>query len=130
MPKTESQSPGAARPYGGPPRPPALPTGRDWWDFRGWGGRGWRKLAVAMVVLVVGYFLYFWEVRRVVVPQNHVLVLLKKNGGRSLGGDQVIIPRPPAAGSPEYAEWEKQYGDCNGILEQVYPEGTYFSFSP
>ena len=31
---------------------------------------------------------------------------------------------------PKYAAWKQQYGDCNGILEQVYPEGTYFGFSP
>lgn len=112
-----------------PPRPPVLPprTGGGWYRGR-W---GWvRNAAAAVLALVVGYALYFWEVRRVVVPQNHVLVLLKKNGGRALPGDQVIIPRPPAGGSAEYAAWARQYADCNGILEQVVTEGTYFGYSP
>lgn len=74
---------------------------------------------------------YYWFVRRVVVGPGEVLVLLKKDGARSLPGDQIIIPRAPdQANQAAYAEWEKQYGDCNGILEQVWPEGTYFTFSP
>lgn len=89
-----------------------------------------RKLVVLALVLVLGYGIYYWEVRRVVVDQNHVLILLKKNGSHSLPGDQIIIPRPPDRNSPAYAQWETTYGDCNGILEQVYPEGTYFQFSP
>src|SRR4051794_17298881 len=126
---------GSSRGGGGGGRPPIItppPPGsrgggsRGFW---GWDGR-WRRVAVVVLVLVLGYALYLWEVRRVVVPQNHVLVLLKKNGSRSLPGDQIIIPRAPAAGTPEYDAWDKQYGDCNGILEQVYPEGTYFGFSP
>lgn len=92
----------------------------------------WKKnLAILILALGVGYGLYVWEVRRVVVDQGNVLVLLKKNGSKSLAGDQTIVPRPPTGGTKEeYAEWEKQYGDCNGILEQVIPEGTYFQFSP
>jgi regulator of protease activity HflC (stomatin/prohibitin superfamily) len=104
--------------------PPPLMTG---WR---WGGGPWRKAIIAGVVVVLAYGIYFWEIRRVVVPQNHVLVLLKKNGSRTLAGDQVVVPRPPTAGTPEFAAWEKEYGDCNGILEEVYPEGTYFGFSP
>jgi regulator of protease activity HflC (stomatin/prohibitin superfamily) len=95
-----------------------------------YGGSWARKLVALGLVLAIGYLLYFWEVRRVVVDQGHVLVLLKKNGSQSLKGDQIIIPKPPKADSKEYAAWEKEYGDCNGILEQVYPEGTYFAFSP
>jgi regulator of protease activity HflC (stomatin/prohibitin superfamily) len=101
------------------------------WTRGGYGGGGWgRKLVALGLILGIGYVLYFWEVRRVVVDQGHVLVVLKKNGSRSLKGDQIIIPHPPKEGSPEYAAWQKEYGDCNGILEQVYPEGTYFAFSP
>jgi len=114
-----------------PPSPPRLPprrTGSSPYPHFELGRLG--KLAAAALVLVVGYMLYLWEVRRVVVPQNSVLVLMKKNGGRSLPGSQVIVPRPPAVGSAEYDSWEREYGDCNGILEQVYPEGTYFNFSP
>lgn len=98
-------------------------------------GPGWgKRLGILALVLVVGYFLYYWEVRRVVVPQHHVMVLIKKNGTRSLPGDSIIIPRPPDAKDPDYnaklAKWKQQYEDCNGILEQIFPEGTYFDFSP
>jgi regulator of protease activity HflC (stomatin/prohibitin superfamily) len=93
-----------------------------------------RRLIVAVLVLAIGYGLYVWEVCRVVVEPNHVLVLLKKNGSKTLPGDNIIIPRPPDQNDPEYAQkfqkWQETYGDCNGILEQVYPEGTYFNFSP
>jgi len=114
-----------------PPQPPRLPPRRPGSSpISNW-GLGWAgKIAAAALVIVVGYMLYLWEVRRVVVPQNSVLVLMKKNGSRSLTGNQVIVPRAPAVDSPEYASWEREYGDCNGILEQVYPEGTYFNFSP
>ncbi|HSZ54449.1 MAG TPA: SPFH domain-containing protein [Tepidisphaeraceae bacterium] len=89
----------------------------------------WRNLVAIILALAFIYGAYFWLIRRVVVHQGQVLVLLKKNGSRSLPGDQVVIPRPPVDPS-QYAQWEKTYGDCNGILEQVYLEGTYFSFSP
>ena len=51
---------------------------------------------------------------------------------RSLPGDQIIIPKPPDREKDPtgYDKWEKEYGDCNGILEQVYMPGTYFNFSP
>lgn len=99
------------------------------------------KAVVLALLLAVGYGIYFWEVRRVVVGQGQALVLMKKYGSRSLEGDQVIIPAPPAkpaAGDAQamarwqadHAQWEKQWGDVNGILEQVYIEGTYFGFSP
>jgi regulator of protease activity HflC (stomatin/prohibitin superfamily) len=89
-----------------------------------------QKIISVVVVIAVGYGLYVWEVCRVVVDPNHVLVLLKKNGSKSLSGDNVIIPRPPDVNDPGYQAWKDKYGDCNGILEQVYPEGTYFQFSP
>jgi regulator of protease activity HflC (stomatin/prohibitin superfamily) len=112
-------------------RPGGPPGGSGWRGVVGYGRPGWgRKLVALAIALLVGYALYFWEVRRVVVDQGHVLVLMKKNGTRSLRGDQIIIPAPPREGTPEHASWEKEYGDCNGILEQVYPEGTYFGFSP
>lgn len=84
-----------------------------------------------ILLLLVLYGGYFWFIRRVVVGPGQVLVLLKKDGSRTLPGDQIIIPRPPdRSDQAAYTEWEKQYGDCNGILEQVWPEGTYFAFSP
>jgi regulator of protease activity HflC (stomatin/prohibitin superfamily) len=93
-----------------------------------------RPALTATVVAAVAYGIYFWEFRRIVVHPNEVLVLLRKSGARTLGGDNIIIPRPPDKSDPDYAnrqrEWESAYGDCNGILEQVYPEGTYFGFSP
>ncbi len=39
-------------------------------------------------------------------------------------------PAPAGRRVAQYDAWEREYGDCNGILEQVYPEGTYFNFSP
>ncbi len=107
-------------------RPPGSGGGR----VPSWAGRA----ASLLLVSAVAYGIYFWEYRRIVVHPNEVLVLLKKNGSRSLGGDNIIIPRPPDRSDPDFAqheqEWEAAYGDCNGILEQVYPEGTYFGFSP
>ena len=47
----------------------------------------------------------------------------------SLPGDQIIVPREPKLGTPEHDQWANAFGDCNGIKEEVYPEGTYF-FSP
>jgi regulator of protease activity HflC (stomatin/prohibitin superfamily) len=85
-----------------------------------------------LLAAVVVYGAYFWFYRRVVVGPTEVLVLLKKDGSRSLPGDQVVIPRAPnAATDPAgYAKWEQAYGDVNGILEEVFPAGTYFKFSP
>jgi regulator of protease activity HflC (stomatin/prohibitin superfamily) len=93
-------------------------------------GRGGTLMAIALAAVIV-YGAYFWLIRRVSVRQGQVLVLIRKDGSKSLPGDQVVVPRPPdAKDQAAYATWEKQYGDCNGILEQVYPEGTYFGFSP
>ena len=91
-----------------------------------------RAVVVIGVGLLVIYGAYFWLIRRIVVGPGEVLVLLKKDGGRSLPGDQVVIPRPPDAAhdAQAYAAWQEQYGDCNGICEQVYLPGTYFGFSP
>jgi regulator of protease activity HflC (stomatin/prohibitin superfamily) len=88
-------------------------------------------IALALGASVI-YLGYFWMIRRVVVPAGKVMVLLKKNGSQSLPGDQIIVPRPPdeKADASGYEKWDAQYGDANGILEQVYPEGTYFGFSP
>ena len=115
----------------GTPPPPRRggPQGLAGWPLR------WTRPALAAVlVAAVGYGIYFWEFRRIVVHPNEVMVLLRKNGSRTLGGDNIIIPRPPDKADPQFAqhqrEWEAAYGDCNGILEQVYPEGTYFGFSP
>jgi regulator of protease activity HflC (stomatin/prohibitin superfamily) len=86
---------------------------------------------IALVGVLV-YGVYFWEIRRVVVPADHVLVLMKKDGSKSLPEGQIVIPRPPDANKEpaRFAAWEKEYGDTNGICEQVLPEGTYFGFSP
>ena len=89
-----------------------------------------------LIALILGagiiYLGYFWMIRRVVVPAGKVMVLLRKNGSASLPGDQIIVPRPPDEKTDPsgYATWESQYGKTNGILEEVYPEGTYFGFSP
>jgi regulator of protease activity HflC (stomatin/prohibitin superfamily) len=91
-----------------------------------------RVLIIGLLAFCVIYAAYFWLIRRVVVGADEVMILIKKDGSRSLPGDQIIIPRPPdpATNAEAYAAWEKDYGDCNGILEQVYLPGTYFGFSP
>ena len=87
-------------------------------------------LMLAVLAALFIYGGYFWLVRRVAVGPGQVLVLMKKDGSRSLPGDQVIVPAPDPKDLIKYAQWQKTYGDCNGILEQVYPEGVYFGFSP
>jgi regulator of protease activity HflC (stomatin/prohibitin superfamily) len=91
-----------------------------------------RLLILLLLLCGVVYGSYFWLVRRVVVGPDEILVLIRKNGSRSLPKDQIIIPHPPDADKDEagYAQWEKDYGDCNGILEQVLLPGTYFGYSP
>ncbi len=94
---------------------------------------GLLKTAIlGLLGLLVIYGAYFWLIRRVVVGPDEVMILIKKDGSRSLSGDQIIIPRAPdpQTNAAAYDAWEKQYGDCNGILEEVYLPGTYFSFSP
>src|SRR6476620_4156378 len=111
---------------GGGMPPPRLPK------FEGKGPGKARVIAALVLAMAIVYGGYFWIVRRVVVGPGHVLVLMKKDGSRSLPGDQVVIPRmpDPDKDSAAYAEWRKKFGDVNGIVEQVYPEGTYFKFSP
>jgi regulator of protease activity HflC (stomatin/prohibitin superfamily) len=128
MPGTESKNfawgKGKGERQGGPPPLPRR--------FSAFGGQ-WRmpSLGAILLAVLVLYGAYFWLIRRVVVHQGEVLVVMKKDGSRSLPGDQVIIPRPPdPKNTSAYDAWKKQYGDCNGIVEQVYPEGTYFGFSP
>ena len=89
-------------------------------------------LTTLLLAFVVIYAGYFWLIRRVVVGPNEVLVLLKKHGTRSLPDGQIIIPRAPdaAKNNAAFAQWKKEYGDCNGVLEEVFPAGTYFKFSP
>ena len=91
-----------------------------------------RIAILGLLGFLVIYGAYFWLIRRVVVGPNEVMILIKKDGSQSLPGDQIIIPRAPdqQADAAGYTAWEKEYGDCNGILEQVYLPGTYFAFSP
>src|SRR5690349_15768757 len=82
----------STRGAGGKPPPPIV-------RFLRGGGAGGFFNAVNVIALVLAllfvYGAYFWFVRREVVPLGKVLVLMKKDGSRSLPGDQVIIPRPP-----------------------------------
>jgi len=99
----------------------------------GLGGAGiFGSLATLALAAAVAYGGYLWFVKRVVVPQGNVLVLLKKDGSRSLPGDQVVVPAAPDATKDPagYDKWAQEFADVNGILEQVYQEGTYFAFSP
>ena len=116
----------------GPPRGPGGPgSAADEGGFLGGAGLV-ATLAMLVVAATVIYSGYFWFVRRIVVGPDEVLVLLKKDGSHSLPADQIIIPRAPdrQAEPQRYAEWEKTYGDINGVLEEVFLTGTYFRFSP
>ena len=105
----------------GPPR-----TFADWRSLPLPGGPF--LLVKVLLALLVIYGAYFWLIRRVVVDPDKVLVLMKKDGDRSLDGDQVVIPDSKSYPGGRDA-WEKAYGDVNGIQEGVYLTGTYF-FSP
>src|SRR5687767_1160007 len=96
---------GAGR--GGRDRPP---RGSAWWQQPLPGGK-FLLIKVALALLVI-YGAYYWLVRRVVVEPDEVLVLMKKDGGRSLPGDQVVIPDASSFPGGKDA-WEKQYGDAN-----------------
>src|SRR5437016_4516702 len=79
-----------------------LPTFPDsFGPGQSWGRFPWQHIAPGpalvslALVLAILYGGYLWFIRRVVVEPNEVLVLLKKDGNRSLEGDQIIIPRPP-----------------------------------
>jgi regulator of protease activity HflC (stomatin/prohibitin superfamily) len=88
-------------------------------------------LVAFVMMLIIVYLGYFWFVRRIVVGPGQVMVVMRKDAGRSLPADQIIIPRAPdPKDTSAFEQWNQKYGDCNGILEQVYPEGTYFGFSP
>jgi regulator of protease activity HflC (stomatin/prohibitin superfamily) len=122
--KTNVRRGGGGGDDGGNQPPPRIPPRRSSLDT------GTRIIGL-ILALGVAYGLYFWAVRRVVVGPGQVMVLLKKDGTRSLPADQIIIPRPPdKADTAAYVAWEKQYADCNGIFEQVYPTGVYFAYSP
>ncbi|MEA2711653.1 MAG: hypothetical protein QOF78_4254 [Phycisphaerales bacterium] len=115
-------SPGNRRPDGSllPPRIPRQRPGLI------------QTVVVLGLALAIVYGGYVWFIKRVVVGENEALVLLKKNGSKSLPGDEVIVPRAPDRKTdPQgYERWAQRYGDCNGILEETFPTGTYFQFSP
>ena len=128
MPTTEMPPPFNRRPKGssgGSGAPGGPPSGLEWGKLRPLGPIFLIQLALALLII---YGAYFWFVRRVIVEPDEVLVLMKKDGDRSLPGDQVIIPDPKNYPGGQEA-WEKVYGDKNGVQEGVYLTGTYF-FSP
>ena len=102
-----------------PRRPEPQNTGRG---GRGWPPRSladWRSLPMpggpwlivrVLLALLVIYGAYFWLIRRVVVDPDKVLVLMKKDGDRSLSGDQTVIPDPKTYPGGATA-WEEAFGD-------------------
>jgi hypothetical protein len=131
MPTTETPPPFPRRPEpagarGGRDGPPRTTT-FDWRSLPLPGGGPMLLVKLGLALLII-YGAYFWLIRRVVVDPDKVLVLMKKDGDRSLDGDQVVIPNPKTYPGGSEA-WETVYGDVNGIEEAVYLTGTYF-FSP
>src|SRR5687768_1070537 len=111
MPKFPSSDAGSGDDPTNPP-PPLPGRGRN-----GAAGAGpWATLVALVLIGGVIYAGYFWFVRRIVVGPGEVLVLLKKDGTRSLPNDQIVIPRAPDAvkEAQAYAAWEAEYGDVNG----------------
>lgn len=111
-------------PGANPPRPPRPPRPQRQ------GGGFAQNLVAIVLVLLVGFGVYMWFFVRVVVGPGEVLVLMKKDGGRSVAGDQIIIPREPKPGTSEHEQWSREYAGANGVLEQVQLPGTYFGYSP
>ncbi|MBC8106698.1 MAG: hypothetical protein H7Z14_08930 [Anaerolineae bacterium] len=110
-------------------RPPPIPPRGS----RGFSPANFASVRGIVALVLIGaivYGGYFWFVRRIVVGPDEVLVLLRKDASKSLPGNKIIVPRPPPSDSAKHDEWKKEYGDCNGIIEQVYLPGTYFGFSP
>jgi len=105
-------------------------TGHAQGPYRG--PSGIPTLVAFLMAAVVVYGAYFWFVRRIEVDPGKVLVLLRKDGARSLDGGQIVVPRAPdpKTDPDAYKEWDQKFGDCNGIMEQVFGEGVYFGFSP
>lgn len=120
---SESSPSGPRPPETNRPRPGSRPPGRSFPAA---------TLVRLILAALVIYGAYVWSIRRVVVGPDEVLVLIRKNGHRSLRGDQIVVPAPPDAEQDPaaYDQWKKEYADCNGVLEQVYRPGTYFNFSP
>jgi regulator of protease activity HflC (stomatin/prohibitin superfamily) len=122
----DEQSGGGPPPL--PPRPPR-PGGRPALTA---GMPSFTVTVVGLALLLgVAYLVYLWFFVRIVVGPDEVLVLIRKDGSRSLPGREYVIPSPPdTSDTAAYAAWEKQYGDCNGILEEPLKPGTYFGYSP
>jgi len=96
-------------PPAGENRPPN--PGHRAWAPHPHGGSTASKLVALVLIWAIGYGVYFWFVRRMVVGPGEVMVLMKKDGSRSLAGDQVVVPRPPDVDKEPaaYAQWEKDY---------------------
>jgi len=109
---------------GGPP-----PTGRTW---GGYGGGGWgRKLVALALALTIGYLLYFWEVQ----------AGRRRPRARAGLAEEGRQPQPQGRSDHRSTASQRRHqrvrrlghrstATANGILEQVYPEGTYFKFGP
>ena len=91
-----------------------------------------RNLILFGIALLVIYAGYFWLVRRIVVGPGEVLVLLKKDGSRSLPADQIIIPRAPdrVKDAEAFARWDKAYGDLQRHLRAGLPARHLLRLQP
>ncbi len=107
------------------PPPPPRGGGRGRAGIPGGGGSVVGAIVAVVLVVAFAYGGYYWFVKRVVVNAGEVLVLMRKDGSKSLPGDQIIIPT--REGYHEGDEvWQERYGDANGILEEVMRPGTDF----
>jgi hypothetical protein len=60
---------GASAGHGSGPRRPAMQHSHISMSW-------WQKAIIGVLLLALGYFVYVWDIVRIVVPQNHVMVLI------------------------------------------------------
>lgn len=92
---------------------------------------------ILLILFALAYPFYWWFIKRVEVPQNHLLVLINKGALMSepampKGFETQVVLHPTlvkeiAASSGKSEEWIRQF--YPGIQYEVRPEGRYF-FSP
>lgn len=93
-----------------------------------------RTPIIMLVLLALAYPFYWWFIKRVEVPQNHILVLVNKGAllsepslPRGFETQVVLYPdmvKKIAESSGKSEQWVRDY--YPGIQYEVLPEGRYF----